>query len=111
MMDEFLTVCGQLHDLTAALQTALLAEDIPTFARIVRGREPLLWRAVALWEAAAPEARVQMEPQLCDVLTANTLVIEAGEAWLRDTRRRLLALRQGVSLMERYRAPLTLLAQ
>ncbi len=108
-MDEFLAVCGQLHDLTAALQTALLAEDIPTFTQIVRGRGPLLWRVVALWEAAAPAARLAMEPELRDVLAANALVIEAGEVWLRATRQRLLALRRGVAVRDRYRPPLALL--
>ncbi len=108
-MDEFDALCAQLRALTEALQTALLAGDVAGFARIVRGRAPLLRQALALWEAAPPEQRMEMEPKLQNVLAANALAIQAGEDWLRDARERMLALRRGVTVMERYRVPLALL--
>jgi len=108
-MEEFTGICAQLQALTDALQTAMLAGDVATFAQIVRGRGPLLWQAVTLWEMATPEQQPEMEPKLQDVLAANALVIQAGEDWLHDARKRMLALRRGVATMDRYRAPLALL--
>lgn len=104
--DDFASVVARLHVLTVALHTAILADDVPTFTQIVQGREPLLWRAIHLWEAAPPEIRAQMEPAMRAILAANALAIAAGDAWLHAARRRLVALCQGRTALDRYRAPL-----
>ncbi len=109
-MDELLALCAQVHDLTAALQTALLAEDYVTFARIVQGRTPLLERCIALFEAVTPAERAQVEPHLRDMVEANALIVQTGEEWLRATRQKLIRMQQGVQVMGRYRAPLGHLA-
>jgi hypothetical protein len=107
MLDEFAALVAQLHLLTAALHTAILADDVPTFTQIVQGRTPLLWRAIHLWEAAPAEIRAQMEPQMRAIMATNALAIAAGDAWLHAARRRLVALHQGRAALDRYRAPLT----
>lgn len=104
-MEELTRLCGELHDLTAALQTALLAEDVPTFARIVQGRTPLLERCITLWEAATPSERAPLEAQLREVIEANALIVQTGEEWLRATRRKLLHLHRGRQVQRTYSAP------
>ena len=108
-MEELLRLCDALNDLTIALQTALLAEDITTFARIVQGRTPILERCIVLWERATEDERAPFAAKLRDVVDANALMVQSGEEWLQATRKKLVQMHRGVQAMHRYRAPLVLM--
>ncbi len=98
----------ELEMLTAAMQTALLGEDITTFAGLVRARGPLIDTCLTTMESLAPTARTASEARLRAVLTQDALLMEAGEAWLRVTRKRLVHLQAGLRATARYGVPIRL---
>ncbi|MBA3823815.1 MAG: hypothetical protein H0X24_07935 [Ktedonobacterales bacterium] len=98
----------ELELLTGAMQTALLAEDIATFTGLVRGRGPLIDACLAEWESLTEAERVAGEARLRAVLTQDALLVEAGETWLRATRKRLVQLQAGMQATARYGVPIRL---
>lgn len=106
VLDEMLTIGRQLEQLAAALFTALATEDVPTFALVVHGREPLLTRWIALWEVATPAERMRVAPIARAVLEHDVATLDSGQRWLHDVRAQITQLQQGLTTLERYGAPI-----
>jgi hypothetical protein len=102
------TTLTRLERLTDAMQTALLAEDIATFAGLVRGRGPLIDACLAEQAALSAAERAAHAERLRMVLAQDALLVEAGEAWLRTTRKRLVKLQAGIQATARYGVPIRL---
>lgn len=98
----------ELETLTSAMQTALLAEDIATFAGLVHGRGLVIEACMVELEAIAEPARAPCVARLRAVLAQNALLVEAGEDWLRATRKRLVQLQAGLQATARYGVPIRL---
>lgn len=109
-MEDMERLCLALEYLTAALETALVSDDVATFAAIVRGRGPVVAQCLSTWEHLSPDDQAAIAPRWEAVLARDASLMQTGHTWLRATRTRLARMQQGMTTLKGYRAPLDVLA-
>ncbi len=106
MTDTLDALCAELETLTNAMETAMQTGDLGAFTRLVQGRDAMMHRCLARWEAASPDVRDAVAPRLQRVLETTDRLLQMGQEWLETSRRTLVAMQHGRMAIRRYVVPL-----